>query len=357
MKVLIAGNFDSRYIPIAHNSADAFEALGCTVERFHSENTVPGTTYFFMRIAKSLAKLIGKKQILSDYFTHIIYKSRRKRFLNAVAEFGPDVVFVMQFNGFDSTTLCKLRESMVTVSWMLEPKTTEQVREDIKGYDLYYSMHKGHENAGATYLAAFAYDPITFQPGAKSKDVPLLFVGSWSHRRQRWLESISELSSRLIIIGRHWRKQLGAGHPLFHSVVAEGVDIESLKFWYQRAQVVINIHRLEVDSSNGEGGNLRLADVPACKTVLLTEYSVDLESFFDMKDEIVVFKTQKELKEQCVRLEGDSALRKDIEESGLRAVKRIGTYKDRMRVVLNDISKIKKYPSRVAPAHYQVSSS
>jgi spore maturation protein CgeB len=291
-----------------------------------------------MRIAKSFAKLLGKKVQLSRIFSNLIYRKRLQRFLEVVDSCSPDVVFVMRLNHFDVATMKNLRLRCKTVCWMLEPKDIDVVRQDIEGYDLYYSMHKSHESVGAIYLPVFAYDPVHFGPKICEKDIPLLFVGSWSPRRQEWLESVVELSKFLTIIGGNWKKKLGKHHPLFGSVKADWIGVEELKKWYQRAQVVINVNRIEVEDA--AGGNLRLADVPACGTVLLTEYSDDLTDYFDVQTEIATFRRKDELIRLCRELLSNADFRLRIKTAGSLAMQRIGTYDDRMRVVLDDLNRL-----------------
>lgn len=337
MKILLAGNHEWN-VPIVRNCADSLERLGCRVERFDSEDRTPSAVLAIMRIAKSFAKLIGKKTQLSRIFSDLIYRKRLKRFLEVVDSCSPDVVFVMRLNHFDVATMKKLRLRCKTVCWMLEPKDIEVVRQDIEGYDLYYSMHKSHQSVGAIYLPVFAHDPVHFAPQFSEKDIPLLFVGSWSPRRQKWLELMAELSTFLTIIGGNWKKKLGKHHPLFDSVKEDWVGVEELKTWYQRAQVVINVNRIEVEDA--AGGNLRLADVPACGTVLLTEYSDDLADYFDVRTEISTFGDKEGLVRLCRELLSRPDLRLRIETAGLLAMQRIGTYDDRMRVVLDDLNRL-----------------
>lgn len=337
MKVLLAGNHEWN-VPIVRNCADSLERLGCFVEKFDSEDRTPSLVLAMMRIAKSLAKLVGKKEQLSRIFSGLIYEKRLERFLQVVDSCSPDVIFVIRLNHFDVATMKKLRLRCKAVCWMLEPKGIDVIRQDIEGYDLYYSMHKSHQRVGAIYLPVFAHDPAHFVPQPCEKDIPLLFVGSWSPRRQEWLEPMAEFARSLSIIGGNWKKKLGRDHPLFGSIKAEWVGIEELKKWYQRAQVVINVNRIEVE--NAAGGNLRLADVPACGTVLLTEYSDDLTDYFDAQTEIATFRDKDGLIRMCRELLSDPELRLRIETAGALAMQRIGTYDDRMRVVLDDLNRL-----------------
>ncbi|MBC8553706.1 MAG: glycosyltransferase family 1 protein [Candidatus Brocadiales bacterium] len=336
MRILVAGLYEW-VVPITHNCANALESLGCEVERFDSDDPVSPIMIILMRIAKSFAKIIGMKQNLSAYFNQIKYKKRLRRFLDSVDRFNPDVILVIRLNHYDVVTMKRMQEKGInTICWMIEPKSIDVVMKDMPGYDHYYSMHRSHQSVGAKYLPVFAYDPDNFFPSDKIiKKIPLLFVGHWSARRQEWLESLVCLSSSISIIGYHWRKKLGGGHPLYGSVKEDGVDLRSLRYWYQSAQIVININRL--DTSNAGGGNLRLADVPACKTVLLSEYSDDLREHFDLDIDIAVFYNKKELLDKCRKLLANQNLRNDIEQAGFTKVHSIGTYQDRMMKILRDV--------------------
>ena len=344
MKILLTGNYNW-HVPIMHNCAHALERHGCTVYRFDSEDRTHGALLTAMRIAKSLAKIVGKKKAVSEIFKRIIYNKRRDRLLNAIDLFKPDGLVVMRLGGFDVDTLQMLRRTIITACWMLEPRGLQSVREEMVGYDLYYSMHKFHERVGATYLPAFAQDPENFFTDSNvAKDIPVLFVGSWSPRRQQWIESLQPLASRLTIIGWKWKDKLGSKHPLYKCVKHDWTDVNGLRIWYQRADIVININRL--DSNEATGGNLRLADVPACGTVLLTEHSDDLENHFISGKEIIEFRSQNQMYEKCVQLIEDPMLRYDISQAGLKALRRIGSYNERMLHLLSDIERIRNQPGK-----------
>lgn len=335
---MVCGDFSS--IPLTRRCADAFEALGCRVGRFDSEDRMRRGTGIAMRVAKSLAKPFGLKHRVAGAFAVTIYRRRRERLLAAAAAFAPDALLVVRGNHFDVETLAGLRRRARTACWFVrDQKRQAAMRAERGAYDLYYSMHRCHEAEGIPWLPAFAWEPDDYHPDAAvAKDVPLLFLGGWTARRQQWLESLGDLAPRLSLIGPHWRVRLGAAHPLQAAVKADWVQGEAVRRWYQRAQVVININQW--DAGELSGANLRVADVPACGTVLLSEASPDLGDLFVAGEELAVFHDRAELRAQCAALLGDAALRRRIEAAGLAAVARLGTYRERMARVLHDLERL-----------------
>lgn len=335
---MVCGDFGS--IPLTRRCADAFAALGCTVARVDSEDRIGRGAGIAMRAAKSLAKPLGLKHRVAGAFAERVYRRRRDRLLAAAAAFRPDALLVVRGNHFDADTLARLRRGVRLACWFVrDQKRQEAMRRERGSYDLYYSMHRSHEAEGIPWLPAFAWEPDDYRPDATvAKDVPLLFLGGWTARRQQWLEALGDLAPRLAIIGPHWRVRLGAGHPLLAAVRADWAQGEAVRRWYQRAQVVVNINQWEAGELSG--ANLRIADVPACGTVLLSEYSDDLADLFDTERELAVFRDPAGLRAQCAALLADPARRQRLEAAGLAAAARLGTYRDRMARVLDDLARL-----------------
>lgn len=342
MRFLVAGDF--RSIPLTRGCADALESLGHKVIRVDSEDRIHPAIGILLKYSKSLAKLAGLKQRLSNFYVSKIYQIRRKRLIDAIEHAGLDAALVIRGNQYDLDTLKYLRTKAKTVCWFIRDQKRDAMLRDESGeFDLYYSMHSSHADRGFHYLPTFAYDADNYFPDDRiAKDIPLLFVGIWTPKRQLWLESIQEYSRQLIIIGPHWDSKLGLGHPLRNSVKGKWVGVSELRGLYQRAQVVVNINQW--DASELKGVNLRAADVPACGTALLSEYSDDLYSHFDLGKEIAIFKTPAELKQQCAVLLNDNVRRNQIAAAGMAAAHRLGTYRDRMLTILNDLEQLPANP-------------
>lgn len=344
MKVMVCGDY--RSIPLTRRCADALATLGCTVERFDSEDRVGRGQAIAMRLAKSLAKPFGRKQQLSEHFAAGIYRRRRDRFLAAVAASSPDAVIVVRGNHIDQAALAGLDPAIRKVCWFIrDHKRMAAIRAERPAYDLYYSMHRSHAGDGIAFLPAFAHEPEDYWPDAAvSKDVPLLFLGLWTPRRQQWLEALAAQAPQLAIIGPHWRSRLATNHPLRACVRADWVKGDDLRRWYQRSQVVININQWS--AADLTGANLRVADVPACGTVLLSEYSDDLAGFFSLGEELLTFGDPDELRAQVTTLLADAARRQRLAAAGRASVLRLGTYRDRMARILADLQGL---PGRSAP--------
>lgn len=338
MKIMVCGDFQS--IPLTRRCADALEALGCAVARFDSEDRVRRLPGIAMRLGRSLAKPLGLKRRVAGLFADALYRRRRERLLAAAEAFVPDAVLVVRGNHFDHETLARLHRRARTACWFVrDQKRQAAMRRERADYDLYYSMHRCHEAEGIPWLPVFAREPQDYRPDAAvAKDVPLLFLGGWTARRQRWLEALGGLAPQLALIGPHWRARLGPAHPLHRCVKADWVQGDDVRRWYQRAQVVININQW--DAGELSGANLRIADVPACGTVLLSEYSDDLADLFRLDEELPVFRDPAGLHAQCAALLADAPRRRRIEAAGLAATARLGTYRDRMARVLDDLARL-----------------
>lgn len=336
LRVLVCGDF--RSIPLTSRCADALGQLGCAVARFDSEERIGRLRGIGMRLAKSAAKLVGLKQRLSDRFRREIYDQRRRAFLGEVDATDPQLIFLVRGNTFDHGTLASLRERARLACWFIKHQDrVAAMRSELSMFDLYYSMHRSHEAEGASFLPVFAFEPDDYFPDdTVSKDVPLLFVGQWTPKRQRYLEAVAE--EGLTLFGPGWDSRLPRSSSLRQGLRGRWVSGSELRRWYQRSQVVININQW--DTSDLSGANLRVADVPACGTVLLTEHTPDLDEVFRAGDDLAVFRSAEEMRLSAQHLLRNPERRRELEAAGLAAVQRLGSYRDRMSRLLADYHRL-----------------
>lgn len=186
-------------------------------------------------------------------------------------------------------------------------------------------------------MPALAIDRHLYSREASREDICLthdvVLVGGYSSRRELYLEGWGGLP--LEIYGPGWRKQKRMFHPLYKRAWQQrGIWGKDLVNFYHQTKIVINI-----TSCPGKltGQNLRLYDVPATGTFLITDDSPEVRDMFKVGKEIEVFSSSEELADKTKYYLANSQARELIALNGYFATQRMLSYKDRMASIMGKI--------------------
>jgi spore maturation protein CgeB len=103
-----------------------------------------------------------------------------------------------------------------------------------------------------------------------------------------------------------------------------------------QSKIVLNIHRdFEV-----EGGNYRLFEIPACRTMQLVDYRPGLKQYFKINEEIVTFKTPDEMNEKIKYYLRNPDERKEFVMKAYHRMKENHDIKYRVEKMLEIINKL-----------------
>jgi spore maturation protein CgeB len=337
LRVLVCGDFSSLTLPHSRQCADALEELGCDVLRVDSEDRRRKLPEMLKRWSKSLAKRIGLKQRLSDFYVRRELASRNGRVKAAFDRHRPELVLVIRGNAIDESLLEEMRKrgARLVGWWIKDVRRPENLSKDLPHYDAYYCIHRNLCQEGVRYLPAWSVDRRRYYPAeepAYRHDV--VFVGIWNPKRQSYLDLLTGYN--LGLVGPGWSTRTLASNPaLARHVVKNTLHGEELTRFYQSARIVLNINQWE--SNEASGTTLRVADVPACGSFLLTEYSGGLEDLFELGTEICIFTTPDEMKEKIDYFLKHAGERERIARAGLERARSLPTPKDRMEQLLSEI--------------------
>lgn len=183
----------------------------------------------------------------------------------------------------------------------------------------------------AEYLP-FAVDTDYFQPRNKERKYDVVFIGNNLHDRQKlfshyFIPLIMKYNKKLHLFGNGWDKfkKLCSVHgPVFWFRIP---DI------YSRTKIALNLHRFF------HGVNLRTFEALACKTFLLCNEVSELYQFFRDKEDVVVYKSSKELLELAEYYLNNEEERNKIAEKGYKKVLSNHTINHRAKVIYEVIKK------------------
>lgn len=333
--ILVCGDFINPSQPLSTQCADALEDIGWDVYRANTQDYRIKPLEVAKRWSKSLAKLVGLKQKLSDFYKRREIKVRNNPVRNIFLSRKFDAVLVIRGNGLDPALLRTMRDkgAIIVGWWLKDVRRAEQMLEERSLYNLYFCIHPDlGEHCNIAHLPAFAVDPKRyFPPEQQHKIYDVAFVGVWTPKRQMYLEQITDNAS-IATVGPGWFSRTFISNRLLSkAVVAYHMQGEKLVKFYQSAKIVVNINQWEADEASGT--TLRVADVPACGTFFLTEYSTSLKDHFEIGREIVSFASPSEFREKVLYYLQHDKEREAIAYAGHKKSLRLPTHVDRMRVI------------------------
>lgn len=211
------------------------------------------------------------------------------------------------------------------------------MQDDASAYDRYFCIHESEcrEGSGIHYLPATAVDRELYPVAASRAESALAHsvvqVGGYGQRRDRFLRACKDLPVR--IYGPGWRKAGRFFDPFIRKAWAgKGIWGDDLVRLYHTSRIVVNVTNWE--SVRHSGQNLRIMDVPATGTFLLTDESEEVRRHFTPGRDLETFSTPEELADKARYYLANPAQRETIARSGYERTLALPTYDDRMRQLL-----------------------
>ncbi|WP_026182766.1 CgeB family protein [Leeia oryzae] len=262
-------------------------------------------------------------------------------------EFKPDLCFMIRgLFGIQADTIKYLQRSSRLFGWWIESDDrVDQALAQAKDYETFYVMNSSLHDAAIsrgihnTRIMHHAVDPEAFYPieGIK-KDIDICFVGSWSASRQKALESVFQLTKNVVIYGRHWRKRLADNAVLQSKVLGEYIGGHDLVVLYNRSRIVFNYTGWGNEQTRS-GFTMRTLEVPACKSLLLTDYSKDIEKIMTSREHLIMFKEMDEALENIESILSNSRMAQQIATDGYEKVISCFTYDVIVRKIIEGYEK------------------
>jgi len=328
------------HIPLGGACARALEEMGFEVLRF---NPVEKPKEFFgrktlERLFVTGGRLVGlSKQQAKQRLPWNEERRRFERIEQAVTKFRPDVVFVISTFTYPADVLQCLRQRFgvkYLLGWCVEgPSWIRSPIEEARLYDAYYCIHRHNipVDAGIGYVPAIAHDPEHYYPleprPPKRHDVT--FVGRPKRRRVEMLRHVFDF--RPTIIGPGWEECGIEFHPYVQGKMIVGEPLNRL---YNETKVVLNVSAWENEGQDCP--NLRIADVPATGSFLLSDHSDYAADLFVPGKEMEFYSSVEELRDKLAYYLLHDAERERIARAGYDRACTLATYRDKMKFLFDD---------------------
>lgn len=322
-------------IPLGAACVDALRGLGFRVETFNpiaASRQGPGWK-LLERLAVGAGRLAGQSR--NEVRARLPWLEDAQRCAGLLArarEVRPDILLVISTFTYPRFVLDALRRECgvhKTIGWCVEgPTWIGRPNDEAALYDHYFCIHrKGITHPKIQQLPALGFDPANYRRldgVAKAHD--LVFVGREKKRRVHWLSALQD--DGIAIWGPGWGRT-----ALAHRHAAEGIFGAELNQLYNAAKIVLNVSAWENEGDSAL--NLRIFDVPATGSLLLTDYAPGIEDYLVPDKEVVIARSPEEMAEKARYYLAHDAEREAIARAGWEKVQQLETYPQKMRRLLD----------------------
>jgi spore maturation protein CgeB len=322
--------------PVGQGLARAFAAQGSETRVFMSHLVNSRFDRYFIHHLNHLAhnvRLLPKGVNFFEDHPLSHKEFRNRRFLELCREFQPELVFLTRGLRFKLETLAALREFTTLFCWHTESESRfPEIEPELPYYHHTYffsSLSLARARAlgfAHTSLLLHALDTSLFYPVDLPKLYDWCFVGQWHPRRQRYVEGLARVSRNFALYGPRWRKKVYRQPGLWWRVKGWELWGEALNRLYNQTRVAINISVWGDKLGESRGANMRLLEIPATGTCLLTDHAGDAARLLTPGEDFVAAASLEEMQDQLAALLADPDRRERLARQGCRQASRIRTY-------------------------------
>lgn len=319
----------------------AFARIGVTAECVFADRNTLFDRFIIHRINKlahNLRIIPKSRNFFENHrLAHTNYRSTLLR--EAIGRFRPELVFLIRGIAFRPWALEGARTRFAW--WVEAEERLDEPLREISCFDWYFFMNSscvaaaqaaGYRRVG--YLS-HAVDTSSFRPLPRvAKDLDFCFVGTWSDKRQRFLETVLSVSRNGAVYGPKWRRKTWFD-PRFRGIVkGTYIDGEPLVELYNRSKIVINITNWgKGEGRNRSGMTMRVFEIPATGAFLLTDESFELGSVVAPGEHVGTFEGMEDFRAKFDFYLKNDALRERVAVAGMNRV-RAGNSYDRMAATI-----------------------
>lgn len=323
MKLLLVGYFpqDASIYAYASSFIKPLQRLGFDVKTFnYRHNYLPNSN----KICRAV----------NNYFMN-------HQLLTTTLKFRPDMVFCIKAETIMPTTLKAIKKNSNAHLINFYPdspfalwngNSTVNILKSLSIYD--HLLSWSHELIPALISSGckkVSYFPFAFDQDLFKQDLSIspedrqqflsdvCFIGTWEPEREQWLNHLcNQLPMiNLAIWGNEWFNHIQPNTPLYHKIRGNAIYGVTMRKAFACSKVVLNFIRQQ----NIQAHNMRTFEVPASKTFLLTQRTVDqATSLFKEEESIACFTTPQEFIQKIIfYLAHDQERNKIIQNGFLRA--------------------------------------
>jgi len=339
-----------RQPPILDYLETAFAAQGVELIKLYLNDNTWFDKWVINRINKQLHNLRILPKSKSVFENHPL---AHRNYLNTklwqlYQAHRPDAVLMIRDTVFGHEALAKM--DCLKLGWWIEAETRiQEVIDEMPLFDWYFCMNERSvqaiKNAGydRTSYLQHAVDTDTFYPipGVK-KRYDLCFVGGCTDKRFALIEAALEVTSNIVVYGPGWKDKSRFNLKMRSLLKGESIRGAALNTLYNESQLVLNSTSWDAGVGAAKSGmNMRLMEVPATGTCLFTDEILELDQYFEVGQDLLVYKDSEDFKLQLRRCLEDPVWCKQIGKHGQATVTRKYTYAQTAETLIRKFQEIK----------------
>lgn len=219
--------------------------------------------------------------------------------MDALVNVDPDIVFTIDSVGLLPYQYLTMRPDMKVVSWFFDDPAPFLQAMDISLFNSRYHFFcwdKAYEDVVKSlgvsrfHYLPFATNPDIYKPSECNKIYDVSFVGTWSEKREKVLLELASKGIEIDLFGNSKWSELKHTKIRFHGFADNRTECPKI---YSQSKINLNITNEQLLTSLP----LRIFDVGACNTFLLTDDQEDAKTIFS-RDELVIYKDHEDLAEK-----------------------------------------------------------
>lgn len=350
MRILIAYH---RNPPISAYLKRAFEALGHQVMLVYSDSNTNFDRQVIRRVNKlsHSLRIIPKSRVffMEHPLAHLNYRSHLLR--QAVVDFAPDVTLVIRGINFRPEALEFARQHSRLLGWWVEREDrNREALAQAAMFDHFFffntsgvELFREHGFPGVSLLQ-HSVDTQAFRKIEAEKKFDVCFVGGGSPRRQEYIRELAhQLPGRVVIYGAKWLKKNLFDAAVRSSLRGRYIEGEALNLLYNQSRIVLNITNWgNVSGGLRSGMTMRVLEVPATGSFLLTDGSRELASVLAPGEHCAVFDTVADCVAKVRHYLDNPVERERIAQAGYDHVRRHFDYQQIAQQILDVAGQIGK---------------
>ena len=363
LKVLVVKPIYGGSLPTANYCIDALKNLGHEVETVDCDKFADG---FFS--LQETTNIKANAEVLSQKFLNLMGEITAAK----AAEFKPDIILALAQAPLSPEAIHRLKELEIPVAfWFVEDfRTLPYWKEVASAYDHFFTIQKDEFHpelisAGVKdcyYLPQAAHSDVhrplelSFEQ-KKLYKADLSFMGAAYHNRVQSFPRLLDMDFK--IWGTGWELNSALGKRVQNNNKRVTAD-ETVNI-YNAAKINLNLHSSLYHygiNPDGDFVNPRTFEIASCKGFQLLDSRSDLVNLFNLGEELVVFNSLCELKDQINFYIANPNMRGELASRSYHRVLAEHTIEHRMQellihVFINRFESLQKIEaSRIDPLSY-----
>lgn len=324
--------------PLGRYLSEAFSRKGIKATVFSTDQN----TWFDKYVIHTLNKQLHNLRLLSKERSLFVDHSwGHRNYLNAklrqlLAKEQPDMILAIRGATYGDAAI--EQSTAIRCGWWVEPGSrTHELFDELKNYDWYYSMNNesldrlnDHGYKSCSYMPHM-YSQTEFYPieGLEKKH-DLVFVGTWSPRRQRYISAAMEVTDNVVLYGRGWLVRNWKNLKYWRSWKGLLIQGSKLNRLYNQSKVVLNVTQWGTEANQQASGmNMRFFEVPAAGALLMTDEVEEAGSIFQPQKDFSTFGDVDDFMAQLRNILNDGPKIERMAKSGYESLTKANASYDR----------------------------